>query len=52
MYVSIKFKSGNKASFSQCGKEMVCDIGPVNEYEAQIAVIHFATTIIQKEYEL
>jgi hypothetical protein len=34
------------------GREMVCNIGPVNEYEAQISVIPFAITIIQKEYEL
>jgi hypothetical protein len=34
------------------GRERVWNIGPVNEYEAQSAIIHFVGIIIQKEYEL
>jgi hypothetical protein len=34
------------------GREMVWTIGPVNEYEAQSAVIYFIVIIIRKEYEL
>jgi hypothetical protein len=33
-------------------REMVWNIGPVNEYEAQSAVIPFVGIIIRKEYEL
>jgi hypothetical protein len=31
---------------------MVWNIGPVNEYEAQSAIIPFVVIIIRKEYEL
>jgi len=31
---------------------MVWNIGPVNEYEAQSAIIPFVGIIIRKEYEL
>jgi hypothetical protein len=31
---------------------MVWNIGPINEYEAQSAIIPFVVIIIRKEYEL
>jgi hypothetical protein len=42
----------NKATFSHAGREMVWNIGPVNECEAQSAIIPFVSMIKRKEYEL
>jgi hypothetical protein len=48
IYTSMKFKLYNISSFSQCGKGNGMNIGPVNEYEAQSAIIPFACRIIRK----
>jgi hypothetical protein len=39
-------------TFHNAGREMVWSIDPVNECEAQSAIIPFVSIIIQKEHEL
>jgi hypothetical protein len=38
----------NKATFSYAGREMVWNIGPVNECEAQSAIVPFVSMIKRK----
>jgi hypothetical protein len=39
-------------SFHNTGREIVWTIGPVNEYEAQTAIIPFVGVITRKQYVL
>jgi hypothetical protein len=52
VYCGPLLKSLPCASQNAGKKEMVWNIGPVNEYEAQSVIISFVGIIIQKEYEL